>query len=99
MKKGILKKKRYNMERELYLAVKRDHLPIMDAVQRFGLSRSSIYRIIANFEAHNPQEVSFMKKQVQKVLPADYLELQKELSALKRNWPKNSSVPTSMKKW
>ena len=77
-------KKRYNMERELYLAVKRDHLPIMDVMQKFGLSRTSIYRIIGNFEAKNPQDVAFMKKQVQGVLPADYVKLQEELSELKK---------------
>ena len=77
-------KNRYNLGMELYRAVKLDRVPIMDVIREFGMSRSSIYRIIATFEANHPQDVSFMKQQAQNVLPADYLKLQEELSELKK---------------
>ena len=45
---------RKNQEREIFRLVKQDNVSIQEVVQQYGVSRSSIYRIIATFERENP---------------------------------------------
>ncbi|HIX21434.1 MAG TPA: helix-turn-helix domain-containing protein, partial [Candidatus Parabacteroides faecavium] len=56
-------KSRRNLEREIFRLVKQDNVSIQEVVQQYGVSRSSIYRIIATFERENPLEAELMKKQ------------------------------------
>ena len=61
-----------------------DNVSIQEVVQQYGVSRSSIYRIIATFERENPLEAELMKKQGKDVTPEDYKKLLEELSSLKK---------------
>ena len=47
-----------------------------------GLSISTIYRKIHNFEASNPQIANQMQKQGKEITPEDYRKLQAEVSRL-----------------
>ena len=60
------------------------NVSIQEVVQQYGVSRSSIYRIIATFERENPLEAELMKKQGKDVTPEDYKKLLEELSSLKK---------------
>ena len=71
-------------EREIFRLVKQDNVSIQEVVQQYGVSRSSIYRIIATFERENPLEAELMKKQGKDVTPEDYKKLLEELSSLKK---------------
>ena len=71
-------KSRRNLEREIFRLVKQDNVSIQEVVQQYGVSRSSIYRIIATFERENPLEAELMKKQGKDVTPLE------ELSSLKK---------------
>ena len=64
--------------------VKQVNGSILEVVQQYGVSRSSIYRIIATFERENPLEAELMKKQGKDVTPEDYKKLLEELSSLKK---------------
>ena len=75
---------RKNLEREIFRLVKQDNVSIQEVVQQYGVSRSSIYRIIATFERENPLEAELMKKQGKDVTPEDYKKLLEELSSLKK---------------
>lgn len=77
-------KSRRNLEREIFRLVKQDNVSIQEVVQQYGVSRSSIYRIIATFERENPLEAELMKKQGKDVTPEDYKKLLEELSSLKK---------------
>jgi len=78
------KKFRKNLEREIYRLLKQEHVSLQRVVQQYGVSRSSIYRIISTFERENPLEAELMKKQGKDVKPEDYKKLLEELSSLKK---------------
>lgn len=78
------KKFRKNLEREIYRLLKQEHVSLQRVVQQYGVSRSSIYRIISTFERENPLEAELMKKQGKDVKPEDYKNLLEELSSLKK---------------
>ena len=54
-------KSRRNLEREIFRLVKQDNVSIQEVVQQYGVSRSSIYRIIATFERENPLEAELIE--------------------------------------
>lgn len=78
------KKFRKNLEREIYRLLKQEYVSLQRVVQQYGVSRSSIYRIISTFERENPLEAELMKKQGKDVKPEDYKKLLEELSSLKK---------------
>ena len=78
------KKFRKNLEREIYRLLKQEHVSLQRVVQQYGVSRSSIYRIISTFERENPLEAELMKKQGKDVKPEDYKKLLEELSSQKK---------------
>ena len=60
-----------------------DHLSVMEIVQRKGISKYKIYRILHRFEAENPELSEQMKKKSKDLTPDDYRKLLEEVSALK----------------
>lgn len=70
--------------REIYRLHVIEGVCVSDLVKKMRLSRSSIYRAIATFEANNPLESSMMKKQSKDIKPEDYQKLLDEVSSLKK---------------
>ena len=53
-------------------------------MEKFGISRVTLWRILTKFERENPQAAELMKRQGKDVTPEDYKRLQQELARLKK---------------
>lgn len=67
---------------EIYGMFHIDHRPIESISAKFGLGRSSIYRILRTFAASNPEKALEMRKQGKDVVEDDYKRLQAENARL-----------------
>ena len=59
-----------------------EHLSMSEISKKKGLSISTIYRKIHNFEASNPQIANQMQKQGKEITPEDYQKLVEKVSTL-----------------
>ena len=59
-----------------------EHLSMLEISKKKGLSISTLYRKIHNFEASNPQIADQMQKKGKEITPEDYRKLQAEVSRL-----------------
>ena len=61
-----------------------EHLNFQELSEKSGVSRSTVFRWIRNFEAANPQMCEQMKKQGKEVTPEDYKQILRENLELKK---------------
>ena len=73
----------FKLMKEVYAMYHLDHLSVMEIMQRKGISKYKIYRILHRFEAENPELSEQMKKKSKDLTPDDYRKLLEEVSALK----------------
>lgn len=59
-----------------------EHLSMSEISKKKGLSISTLYRKIHNFEASNPKIADQMQKKGKEITPEDYRKLQAEVSRL-----------------
>ena len=57
---------------------------VPELMAEFGLCKAQIWKILSNFERENPQMAEMMRRQGKDVTPADYRELQEEITRLKK---------------
>ena len=67
---------------EIYRLFHIEHRPIGSISAKFGLGRSTIYRILRTFEASNPAKALQMRQQGENVVQDDYKRLQAENARL-----------------
>lgn len=87
-----MKKKNYyreqersNLHQEIYRLRMLEGMDVSSIRKKFGISRGSVYYILATFEKENPQQAALMKKQGNDVTPEDYKKLQEEIARLKKD--------------
>lgn len=61
-----------------------DHLNFQALSEKSGVSKSTVFRWIRNFEAENPQMCEQMKKQGKAVTPEDYKKILRENMELRK---------------
>lgn len=69
---------------EIYRLCKVEGLDNSALMKKFGISRTTLWRILSTFERENPQIAEQMKRQGKDVTPEDYKRLQNELARLKK---------------
>lgn len=69
------------LQQEVYDLFRVQSQPISSIMEKTGLCRSSVYRILHTFEAENPETALQMKKR-RDVTPEDYKKLQDEVGRL-----------------
>ena len=69
---------------EIYRLCKVEGLSPLAIMEKFGISRVTLWRILTKFERENPQAAELMKRQGKDVTPEDYKKLLEELSSLKK---------------
>lgn len=87
-----MKEKKYNREQErnfrhqeIYRLRMLEGMDISRIVEKFRISRGSVYYALATFEEEKPQQAELMKKQGKDVTPEDYKKLQQEIAILKKD--------------
>ena len=69
---------------EIYRLSKVEGMDKSTLMEKFGISRTTLWRILSTFERKNPQTAELMKPQGKDVTPEDYKRLQDELVRLKK---------------
>ena len=60
---------------EIYRLCKVEGLSPLAIMEKFGISRVTLWRILTKFERENPQAAELMKRQGKDVTPEDYKRL------------------------
>lgn len=74
---------RVNRDKEIYSMYAMDKMNWREIMQKSGLSRNTVYRILRTFEAEHRQLAEQMKKKVTDITPEDYRKLLAEVNSLK----------------
>ena len=69
---------------EIYRLRASDGMSHSALMERFGVSRTTLWRILSTFERENPQLAELMRRQGKEVAPEDYKRLLEELSRLRK---------------
>lgn len=73
---------RLRLEQKIYDLYRVQNLSVATVMEKTGLCRSSVYRILHNFEVGNPETALQMKKR-RDLTPEDYKKLQEEVGRLR----------------
>ncbi|WP_106830074.1 hypothetical protein [Parabacteroides pacaensis] len=76
---------RSKLHQEIYRLRMLEGMDVSSIRKKFGMSRGSVYYVLATFEKEHPQQAALMKKQGKDVTPEDYKKLQEEIARLKKD--------------
>lgn len=74
---------RIRIQKQICEMVMIQGIAVSDVIKKTGLSQTSVYRYIRNFEAENPILSEQMKKKGKDLTPDDYRKLQEENARLR----------------
>ncbi len=86
MKTRDIQKSQNHCDRDvkIYRLSKVEVLSPLAIMEKFGISRVTLWRILTNFERETPQAAELMKRQGKDVTPEDYKRLLNELAHLRK---------------
>ena len=76
---------RSKLPQEIYRLRMLEGMDVSSIRKKFGMSRGSVYYVLATFEKEHPQQAALMKKQGKDVTPEDYKKLQEQIARLKKD--------------